>query len=203
MADFLDEDIEIRNQKYCVLSYTLPDPKKDSGTPPMIKVRGSYSTVDECQARITKLQESDKYFNMYVANIGQWGPLLTDEQMKDTDTSIVYRESKLNEFMGGYKEQIDKKAEAFEMRRERMSRQAKLDGTPEGQARLAAVVENPVSVRERMREAAKQIDRLRKELEEMEDMYDAADKKYKTYTAEEIDTAEREIVNATSKLAIE
>jgi Family of unknown function (DUF5832) len=189
--DFLDEDVLIRNQKYTILSYTLPPKDPD------------YSTTEECQSRITKLQESDKYFNMYIAPVGIWGPLLTEEQMKDTDTSIVYRESKLNEFMQDYKNQIDKKAAAFEERRERMSKQAREDGTSEGQARLAAVVENPVSVRERQKEAAKQIDRLRKELEEFEDMYDAADKKYKTYTAEEIDTAEREIENATSKLAIE
>jgi hypothetical protein len=196
MSDFLDEDLEIRNQKFCVLSYTLPPLSDGKGKQragfdtPMVKIRGSYSTVEECESRIEVLKKTDPYFHMFVANVGLWGPLLTDKQHEEAGTNAIFMNKDMNEFMKGYKESQDKKAEEFEARKEELVKKARFDGSPEGQALLANKRENPVSVRDRMESAEKAIKDYKEKLAEMQEMYDKAKELYATYTEEEINEAE-------------
>jgi hypothetical protein len=201
MADFLDEDIQIRNQLYCVLSYTLPKPgdtdtkgKKRVGfDTPMIKFRGSYATVEECEARIERLKPTDKYFHMYVAPVGTWGPLLTEEQHKESGTNAVFMNKEMNDFMKGYKESQDKQADLFEERKKSMAEQARLEGTKEGQAFLASKKENPISVKDRITKTEDTIKELTQKLKEAQELHDKAVELYATYSQEEIDTAITEI----------
>lgn len=201
MADFLDEDIEIRNQKYCVLSYTLPKPgdsdpkgKKRVGfDTPMVKIRGSFSTVEECESRIERLKKSDKYFHMYVASVGTWGPLLTEDQHKESGTNSVFMNQEMNEFMKGYKETQDKQTDIFEERKKELAEKARFEGTKEGQALLASKKENPVSVKDRISKTEDMIRDLTKQLKEAQELHDNAVELYATYTQEEIDKAVSEI----------
>jgi hypothetical protein len=201
MADFLDEDIEIRNQKYCVLSYTLPKPgdsdpkgKKRVGyDTPMVKIRGSFSTVEECESRIERLKKSDKYFHMYVASVGTWGPLLTEAQHKESGTNSVFMNQEMNEFMKGYKENQDKQTDIFEERKKELAEKARFEGTKEGQALLASKKENPVSVKDRITKTEDMIRDLTKQLKEAQELHDSAVELYATYTQEEIDKAVSEI----------
>ena len=39
-----------------------------------IKVRGSYDTLQEAQAKAKKLQQNDKNFNVYIGQVGFWLP---------------------------------------------------------------------------------------------------------------------------------
>jgi multidrug efflux pump subunit AcrB len=199
-VDFLDEDIEIRNQKFCVLSYTLPPPGSNNKgkqrigfDTPMIKVRGSYSTVEDCESRIETLKKSDPYFHMYIASVGVWGSLLTEEQHKESGTSAVFMNKDMNDFMQGYKQSQDKKTEEFEERKRALVEKAKFDGSKEGQALLASKKENPVSVRDRMVMAEKAVAEYKEKLAEMEEMYNSAKELYATYTEEEITEAELQI----------
>jgi hypothetical protein len=208
MADFLDEDIEIRNQKYCVLSYTLPPPggdpkgKKRIGfDTPMLKIRGSYSSVEECEQRIQKLKTSDTYFNMYVATVGTWGPLLTEEQHEKTGTDAVFMDKEMNDFMKGYKESQEKSKEEFEKRKDELVEKAKFDGSKEGQEILANKKENPISVMDRIQKTKELITDLTTKLSEAQELYDSSVKLIGTYTQEEIDTARLEI--KTNALKIE
>lgn len=201
MADFLDEDVEIRNQKYCVLSYTLPKPgdsdskgKKRVGfDTPMVKIRGSYTTVEECENRIEKLKQSDKYFHMYVASVGTWGPLLTEDQHKESGTNAVFMNQQMNEFMKGYKESQDKQTDLFEERKKELAEKARFEGTKEGQALLASKKENPVSVKDRILKTEGMIKELTEQLKEAQELHDKAVELYSTYTQEEIDKAVSEI----------
>lgn len=200
MADFLDEDVEIRSQKYCVLSYTLPPPgldpkgKKRAGfDTPMIKIRGSYSSVEECEARIEKLKVSDKYFHMYITTVGSWGPLLTEEQHKEAGTSAVYMNKDMNDFMQAYKKSQDDKNSQFEERRQELVEKARFDGTKEGQEILANKKENPISVRERMVGAEQTLKELKEQTEYYEDLYMKAKSLMASYTEDEIKQAEAEI----------
>lgn len=196
MSDFLDEDLEIRNQKFCVLSYTLPPPsdnkdKQRAGfDTPMVKIRGSYATVEECEARIEVLKKTDPYFHMFVASVGIWGPLLTDKQHEEAGTNSVFMNKDMNDFMKGYKDSQDKKTEEFEARKKELVEKARFDGSPEGQALLANKRENPVSVRDRMEMAQKAIKDYNEKLAEMQEMYNKASELYATYTEEEINEAE-------------
>lgn len=201
MADFLDEDNEIRNQKYCVLSYTLPKPgdsdpkgKKRVGfDTPMVKIRGSYTTVEECESRIEKLKQSDKYFHMYIASVGTWGPLLTEDQHKESGTNAVFMNQEMNEFMKGYKQSQDKQTDIFEERKKELAEKARFEGTKEGQAILASKKENPVSVKDRITKTEDMIRDLTKQLKEAQELHDNAVELYATYTQEEIDQAISEI----------
>ncbi len=90
MGDYLDEDQIINSQKYAILSYVLPsDDEKGksnmSKATPMFKIRGSYSSIEDCESRIKKLQVYDSTFNMFVVEVGKWGALLTEEQIKGND----------------------------------------------------------------------------------------------------------------------
>jgi hypothetical protein len=200
MTDFLDEDAEIRNQKYCVLSYTLPDPKRDTKgkqkvgfDTPMVKVRGSYSTVEECEARVEKLKADDKYFHMYVAPVGQWGPLLTEDQQKEVGTNSVYMNREMNDFMKGYKDSQNRKNDAFDKRKNELAEKAKFEGTKEGQELLANQKENPVSVKNRIDQTSDMIKELQAQLKEAQDLHDSSVKLYYTYSQQEIEDAELKI----------
>lgn len=208
MTDFLDEDLEIRSQKYCVLSYTLPPPstsdpkgKKRAGfDTPMIKIRGSYSTVEECEARIEKLKVADKYFHMYITTVGTWGPLLTEEQHKEAGTSAVYMNKDMNDFMQSYKKSQDDKNQQFEERRREMVEKAKFDGTKEGQEILQNKKENPIAVRDRMVSSEKTLKELKEQVEYYEDLYMKSKTLMSTYTEDEIKRAEDEIKQGQLKI---
>lgn len=200
MGDFLDEDKEIRTQKYCVLSYTLPDPKEDKKgkkragyDTPMIKIRGSYATVEECEERIKVLKKEDTYFHMYIASVGLWGPLLTEKQHQDLGTEAEYMNEDMNNFMKDYKAQHDRKKEVFEERKNKMIEKAKQEGTKEGQAMLASKKENPISVKDRILKTEERIKELENELLEQRELHEKSVKLLSTYTEEEIKQAEEEI----------
>jgi hypothetical protein len=195
MADYLDEDVVISSQKYCIISYVIPPQedvkgKKPAGfNTPMIKVRATASTLEECEARIKRLQQTDKYFHIYVLETGKWSALLTEDQLKQKDLEVVYRDEEIQTFMKGYKEQKDKADMHYQERKEMMKQQATLDGTKEGQQKLAEVKENPLSVKNRMDESLKVINKLQKDLYEFEEMHRDAKNKLETYSQQEMDDA--------------
>lgn len=135
--DFLDEDPAINSQKYVIISYLLPDQdsetSKSSGRSPMLKIRGSYSTVEECSKRIKKLQIEDTYFNMYCCEVGKWGYLLKNSELeKLDDVDVVYQEETMNEMVKEYKENRDKSTLEFEERKNSMRKQAAYEGSKKG-----------------------------------------------------------------------
>jgi hypothetical protein len=201
MADFLDEDISISSQKYCVISYTLPDSNKDDTKgkkrvgwdTPMIKIRGSYSTQEECESRIEKLKISDTYFHMYICHVGVWGPLLNEEQLKESGTSFVHMNKDMNDFMKDYKEGQDRKNAEFEDRRKTLAEKARFEGTKEGQEELAKQRESPISVNSRIQNLKTQISNLEKDLAEARKLLAKSEKTYSEFTREEIDIANKDL----------
>jgi hypothetical protein len=105
----------------------------------MFKIRGSFQTIEGCEARIKKLQAVDRTFNMFVVEVGKWGALLTKEQIeKNDDIEVVHREEFMNQLIRGKKEQKILADEEFERRTNEMKQKAIYEGSPEGQAELAA-----------------------------------------------------------------
>ena len=206
MSDFLDEDSVINSQRYAIMSYILPNkPNEDKkgkkpefvGSP-MVKFRGAYATVDDCHNRIVKLQKEDKYFNMYIIEVGKWGALLTDEQIKeDKDLESIFQENKLNEMFMEHKASKDKADREFAERTEWLKQKAAEDGTREGQARLAGKKENPISVKNRIEDSEFRIKQLNSQLEELEKVYEEAKEKIKDYSDEELEAAQKELEKLT------
>lgn len=70
-----------------------------------VKVRGVYDTIEAAKKRIKKLTEVDKYFPMYVGQVGAWVPWDPhDGQVENSE----YREDQLNTLMAGYREAMDR-----------------------------------------------------------------------------------------------
>jgi hypothetical protein len=122
--DVLVDDTEIYNQKYFVLSYLLPG-KTNELTNPVIKMRGSFKTYEEAEKRIQKLKSSDKFFNMYICEVGKWGSLVSDEELLNSDeVDTVYRNEELNEIFRKYKENRRLADEEHLNRKELMKKKA-------------------------------------------------------------------------------
>lgn len=205
MADLYLEDPVINSQRYAIMSYILPnktaDPKgkKPEGHGiPMVKFRGAFSTVDECQNKIISLQKIDKYFNFYIIEVGKWGCLQTDEQLRENkDIETVYSENKINEMFAENKAQKDKADEAFAERTEWLKKKAIEDGTKEGQERLANQRENPMSLIDRIENSEARIKALNQQLNELEEIYSKAQAKLGSYTQEELDEARKKLESLT------
>lgn len=87
-----------------------------------VKVRGVYSTPKEAEARGKKLQQKDKYFNIFIGEVGKWLPWDPEpHQVQEQE----YAEEQLNTMMKKYKENEDGKEKFFEERRKQDSNAAR------------------------------------------------------------------------------
>jgi hypothetical protein len=119
--DCLTEDKPIERQKYVLLSFISPEGLMNCTTRG-VKVRGVYASLDEAQVASDKLKKKDKYFHIYIGEVGKWLPWdPTDEQVETVKTgnsrldklmenvNKISPVSNLNEMVGRKQEQIDKK----------------------------------------------------------------------------------------------
>lgn len=85
-----------------------------------IKVRGVYETIGEAQARAHQLRRMDKYFDVYVAEVGCWCPFHPNPgEVQDQE----YMETELNTLMKKYKENQDGVNVHYEERKKYMVEQ--------------------------------------------------------------------------------
>lgn len=76
-----------------------------------LKVRGIYSNQEQANARAKALNKKDPYFNVYVADVGEWLPWDPDpDDVKDQE----YQSDDLNKLMKSYRENAEKRDEFFE-----------------------------------------------------------------------------------------
>lgn len=151
VEDYLTEDNVIVGQNFFVLSYLLPDETK-GGRIPMIKVRGTYKTIEDCQRRIDTLKHSDTYFNMFIAEVGKWGGLFDNEALLSRDDiETTYRNETMNTMMKEYKANKDKGDTEFEDRKNKM--------------RAGTSLETKEEMEERKDELDAQVEDLRKKLD--------------------------------------
>jgi hypothetical protein len=87
-----------------------------------LKIRGVYSTHEQAVARAKTLHKKDPYFNVYVAEVGEWLPWDPDP---DTVQDSEYANDDLNKLMRKYKEnQAEKEAYFEEMKRKKLAEAA-------------------------------------------------------------------------------
>lgn len=91
-----------------------------------LKVRGVYDTLQEAQSRAKLLQRRDKYFNVFVGQVGFWLPWDPESHKVDNQE---YFESELNELVTKYRENKDKKDEHFRENIEYVKEQAAKEAT--------------------------------------------------------------------------
>ena len=116
LADFKESSIVESYEKYMLLNrQRLEDEfhKQNNFQTSMhgLKVRGVYSTQEQANARAKSLNKKDPYFNVYVADVGEWLPWDPEpEEVKDQE----YQSDDLNKLMQSYKENAAKRDEFFE-----------------------------------------------------------------------------------------
>lgn len=188
LEDYLDEDPVINNQKFFVMSYILPEPKKNELTFPIIKIRGSYSTQEDCMKRIEKLKNIDKYNDLFICEVGKYGSLLPKEEYSKLDeVDIQYREALLNTMVKEYKENKDLADAEFEKRKDFLKKRAEYEGTVKGQEELAKQKESPKSVKERIDAYTRQSAEMTERLKEINQILELSKEQLeKNYTPEEL-----------------
>ena len=79
-----------------------------------LKVRGVYASEEQAKAHAKNVQKKDPYFNVYVADVGQWLPWDPTPDEIPSEYTDMDGGDKLNTLMKAYKENVDKKNEFFE-----------------------------------------------------------------------------------------
>ena len=75
-----------------------------------VKVRGVYDTIQEAESRAKQFQSIDKYFNVFVGQLGYWLPW---DPSPDSIENQEYGEKDLNELVKKYQENKDAKDKHF------------------------------------------------------------------------------------------
>lgn len=78
-----------------------------------VKIRGVFSNTKEAELKAKKLQNKDKYHNIFLAEVGKWTPWDPNpNEVQDQD----YNNDQLNSLMRKYKENEDSREKFFEER---------------------------------------------------------------------------------------
>lgn len=85
-----------------------------------LKVRGVFGNVKEAEIKAKKLQNKDKYHNIFMADVGKWTPWdPSPHEVKDQE----YNNDQLNTLMKKYRENEDSREQFFEQRTKSGSKQ--------------------------------------------------------------------------------
>lgn len=182
--NYIEEDPEIPSQRFFVLSYILPSSKNELKNP-MIKFRGSYRSKEECEIRIDKLKKTDTMFNMFIAEAGKWGCLLTDEELDhNEEIEKVYNDDKLNDIFKGLKDNKEKSQEAEKNRVEMLRKKAIEEGKKEFQNYLHFLNENIRDVKFVQTMSADDFDEYKEKINDIQGYLEYC-KHVRTYLSEE------------------
>jgi len=127
MADFKESSVVETYEKYMQVNrQRLEDEfhkqKNFQTTMHGLKVRGVYSNQEQANAHAKAINKKDPYFNVYVADVGEWLPWDPEpDEVKDQE----YQSTELNKLMQSYKENAEKRDAFFEEeKRQKMAKAA-------------------------------------------------------------------------------
>ena len=145
IADFKESSIVESYEKYMLMNrQRLEDEfhKANNFQTTMhgLKVRGVYSSSEQATARAKALNKKDPYFNVYVADVGEWLPWDPEpEEVKDQE----YQSNDLNKLMGAYRDNAAKRDEFFEEEKRQKIAKATAEVKAAKEARAAAAAAKP------------------------------------------------------------
>ena len=197
--DYLTEDTAISGQNYCLISFVSPQGNQKCDVNG-VKIRGSFDTLDEANARASQLREIDPDFDIYVAAVGRWLPWYPDASKVP---EIQYQEEQLNNLVKGHKENEIKSKQHFEQRKRDLMERAMEEGSKEGQEALSKAMMHPLAVKTRMEETAEAIKTVSEQLETLKEQHSKFQKEFSKFTEEDIkamnDTLDNETVSTVNK----
>lgn len=109
-----------------------------------LKVRGTYDTLQEAEARAKRLQKTDPNFNVFVGQVGFWLPWDPEPQNISKEN---YLNEDLNQLMSSYKENSEQRDELFNTRKRDLITKNNLE-VKEKQAELAELEKNKEQINE-------------------------------------------------------
>ena len=195
--DDLPEDPIITSQKYVVISYAFSeDVDRNGNRLPLLKIRGSYPTIDACNKRIKRLDDESedvKSIPLLITEVGKWIGLFDHSELyKNDEIDIQYRDEQMNSTMKGLRESSMQNKQKFLKRVDDERKELEYYGSKEGQEELAEKKEHPLSVIQRQEHFSHSVEVLREKLKESEEKLEEAIKKLATYSEEEIQEAKKQ-----------
>ena len=140
LSDFKESNIVESYEKYMVMNRARLEEEFHKAnnfqtTMHGLKVRGVYSNQEQANARAKALNKKDPYFNVYVADVGEWLPWDPEpDDVKDQE----YQSDDLNKLMQSYKENAAKRDEFFEEEKRQKMAKAAADATTAKAAQAVA-----------------------------------------------------------------
>jgi len=127
--DYLDEDKPfvqlVKKQNFTVISMLtpncFPEDKREQYKDQKIlgiKVRGVFERYEDAKSHSEKLQQLDKFHNIFVGEVGKWLPFDVDISNMQTEEDPVYREKSLNQYMKAYKDTLKEEEVSEKERKE-------------------------------------------------------------------------------------
>ena len=194
--DYLNEDIPISGQNYCLISFVSPNGNQKCDVNG-VKVRGSFDTIEEANKRADMLRNMDSDFDIYVASVGKWLPWYPDPKNMP---AVEYQEEQLNILVKGHKESQIRSKQHFEERKRDMMEKAMEEGSKEGQAKLAEQVIHPMAVKQKLEQTTGMIEETRRQLDELEEQKKDWENLMSTFTEEDFEKANEELMSGVSEV---
>jgi hypothetical protein len=176
----VNDDEPLANQKWVCLSFLSPENlviENRTSNIRGIKIRGVFNNYDDAVERAKYLQTTDKYFHVFVGEVGKWLPWDPNPEMiKDQ----VYAEEELNKIMKAYKDNLHENSVREEQRKNDLLKDVKTN-----------------------QERVKELEKLRKKLHETKEVFniDTKDKDDKTSDQkEQIKETEKELHSIENKI---
>ena len=167
--DCLNEDPPVRGQKFVLLSFISPEGIMNCKVRGLM-VRGSYATYEEAQAAVEKLKKIDKYFDVFIGEVGKWLPWnpstkqVEEVKYRNKNLNKIMKKihesdtKSLNELVGRRKEMIDKEKVSHKNRIKTSIKESAKNLEPskdeeEQQPTVKKSNRDPNAVRDRLRKA--------------------------------------------------
>lgn len=141
-SSILKVDDPIPGQNWTCISIVSPTSRQKADTF-AIKIRGVSDSLDDAKRLAETLRNRDDTFDVYVAKVGAWLPLIFNE---DDITERQYTNDILTEIISEHYKQREKSDLAFEERRVKALEQNAIDNSPEGIRKRNEQAESCVSV---------------------------------------------------------
>lgn len=159
LSDLPPEDQENRVfvQKYALVSFLNPEKVRNTNVRGVM-IRGVYPTEELAEQKANELR--DKYFDVYLAPVGEWVVHNPDPDRHASKEAFAEDEKELNELMIQYKKNRDKSDQAESLRRKRIKEESVEDVIDQRKAKTL----NRLKAKLREKEQANEVELAKQQL---------------------------------------
>lgn len=188
--DYLSEDAPISNQTFGLISIVGPNLKQKCDVWGL-KLRGVVNSLEQAKILTKKIMKADNNFDIYTVEIGKFFPLRVDVyDIQD----VEYENEALNNLVKVYMDNKSKANDHWHERKQDMMEKAILEG--KNQEEMINRPEHPIAVIQRVKNLENKRLEILKDLELLDIDITLSKDKYQTYTLEERQLADEQLIKA-------